>query len=215
MKYQIRSAAAILSIVLLGGCATGRSVLDIPTQTAEKVVASNGKDVYINPAVDKRAFQAKPSSPDIPSLDPNGDQSDKIKARAIGRKRNTYGMALGDILLSENQSIESLTHASIRQAFIENGYRIVDNKSQINSNTYIVDADINKFWSWMNPGFWALTLSTEISTGLTIKSPSGVSKQNVAVKASDNFQTGAEGNWIEVMNKALKAYVEDLKTKVK
>jgi hypothetical protein len=66
----------------------------------------------------------------------------------------------------------------------------------------------------MNPGFWAITLTAEISTGLDIKSPAGVSRQNVSVRASDNFQTGMESNWTAVINKALKAYVDDLKKKL-
>ncbi|WP_366141882.1 hypothetical protein [Propionivibrio sp.] len=88
-----------------------------------------------------------------------------------------------------------LTAASIRQAFVEKGYRIVDSKEKTTDSTYVVDAEINKFWSWMNPGFVAITLSTEISTGLTIKSQDGTERQTVSVKAADNYQTDMEGNW--------------------
>jgi hypothetical protein len=190
-------------------------VLDIPTPVSEKITQANGKDVYINSTSDKRIFESNPASPEIPSLDPSEDQSDAIRTRSIARKRNGFGKALGDILLKEGQSVESLTKASIRQAFIEKGYRVIDTKTQITSDTYIVDAEISKFWSWINPGFFALTLSTEISTPLTVKSPDGVDKKTINVKASDSYQTGAEGNWVEVINKALRAYIDDLKTKLK
>jgi hypothetical protein len=66
----------------------------------------------------------------------------------------------------------------------------------------------------MNPGFAAITLSTEISTNLSIKSPDGTNKQAIAIKASDRYQTGMESNWIEVINKALRAYIDDLKAKL-
>jgi hypothetical protein len=36
----------------------------------------------------------------------------------------------------------------------------------------------------------------------------------VSVKASGNYQTGMEENWIEVINKALRAYVDELKAKL-
>ena len=215
MSSRNRLLAAIFSMLLLGGCATSRSTLDISTPTAGSVAKNNGKDVYINVVKDLRAFEVKPSSPDIPSLDDSEDNSDKIKARAVGRKRNGFGKALGDVVLPEGKSVESLTIASLRTSFSERGYRVVSDKSQVTDGTYIVDADILKFWSWLNPGFWALTLSAEISTAITIKSPLGTERQTVSVKAADSFQTGVEGNWIEVINKALTLYVDDLNRKLK
>lgn len=214
MTLEKYLASALFGLLLLGGCATSRSVLDVPSPGTEKLAPSNGKEVYINSAVDKRIFEIAPSEPSTPSLDPSEDQSDAIKRRSVGRKRNTFGKALGDILLKEGQTVETLTNASIRQALIEKGYRVADSKDKISSNTYIVDADIEKFWSWMNPGFAAITLSTEISTNLSIKSPDGTKKQVIAVKASDHYQTGMESNWIEVINKAIRAFIDDLKAKL-
>ena len=213
LRYQY--AVALLSCAL-GGCATSRSVIDIPTPSISNASQQSvGKDVFINPPKDKRVFEAAPASPSIPSLDSSENSSDSIKARAIARKRNTFGKALGDILLPEGKTVESLTAASIRQAFQEKGYRVLDDKSKVSESTYIVDTELTKFWSWMNPGFWAITLSAEISTVLDIKSPAGTNRQTVSVKASDNFQTAMEGNWTEVINKALKIYVDDLKEKLK
>ncbi len=209
-------SVVILLSCLLSACATSRSVIDLPAPAAPAATTQQaaGRDVYINLPRDKRAFEVAPSSPNIPSLDPSEDSSDKIRARAIGRKRNTFGKALGDILLPEGKTVESLTAGAIRQAFQERGYRVLDDKSKVSDSTYVVDVELTRFWAWMNPGFWAITLSAEISTVLDIKSPSGPSRQTVSVKASDNFQTGMEGNWIEVINKALKAYVDDLQKKL-
>lgn len=214
MRLDIRVTSVLFGLLFLGGCATSRSVLDIPSPSTDKVSQSNGKDVYINSTVDKRIFEVAPSEPSTPSLDPSEDQNDTIKRRSVGRKRNTFGKALGDFLLREGQTVETLTNASIRQAFIEKGYRVVDTKDKIGRNSLIVDADIEKFWSWMNPGFFAITLSTEISTKLSIKSPDGTNELPIAVKASDQYQTGMEANWIEVINKAIRAYVDDLKGKL-
>lgn len=216
MQTPARLALLVTALFLLGGCATSRSVLDIPPTKAEKAAPANGKEVYINTTVDKRLFEANPSSPNIPSLDPSEDANDQIKARSIARKRNTFGKALGDILLKDGQTVQSLTAESMRQAFTEKGYKVIDSREKATSETYIVDADIGKFWSWMNPGFAALTLSTEIDTEVRIKSPiAAEEKLRVAVKASDNYQTGMESNWIEVVSKALRAYIDELKSKLK
>jgi hypothetical protein len=215
MRSSLQFAAIVLSVLWLGGCATSRSVLDIPVPVADKVAPSDGKAVYINSTRDKRVFEANPSSPNIPSLDPGESQGGDVALRAVGRKRNTFGKALGDILLKEGQTVETLTAAAIREAFVEKGYRVIDSKDRAGDGAYVVDAEITKFWSWMNPGFAAIALSTEISTTISIKSPTGTDRQNVSVKASDNYQTGMEDNWIEVMKKALRSYIDDLKNKLK
>jgi uncharacterized lipoprotein YajG len=213
MNKFTRILASLLAVGLLGACATSRSVLDIQAPTGQAATAS-GKQVFINSAVDKRIFQPNASSPDIPSLDPGKNQDDTIKNRAVGRKRNGFGKALGDIVLKEGQSVETLTTNSIRQAFLEKGYTIINNKEQIGKDTYVVDANIEKFWAWMNPGFAAITLSTEIATEINIKAPTDSSKKKIYVKAADGFQLGTESNWMEVINRALRLYVDDLKSKL-
>ena len=214
MNYRTGLPIALLCLLLLGGCATSRSVLDISPPVAKTSAQQNGKEVLIGSVSDRRSFQVNPSSPEIPSLDPAEDQNDQIKLRSIGRKRNTFGKALGDIILKDGQTVESLTAASIRQAFAEKGYKVLDRKEQASSNTLFVDASVDKFWSWMNPGFASIALSTEISTALTLKAPDTSTKKTVSVKTSGNYQTGMEDNWIEVINRALRAYVDELKSKL-
>ena len=155
-----------------------------------------------------------PPNPDIPSLDPSEDQSDSIKSRAIGRKRNGFGKALGDMLLKDGETVESLTEKSIKRAFEEKGYSIIKSKDGITKDTYIVDANIQKFWAWMNPGFWQITLSSEITTDLTIKSPKGLANQQISVKASEGYQIAPESNWIEIIQRSLQLYIDDLKSKI-
>ena len=93
------------------------------------------------------------------------------------------------------------------------GYKIITSEKDITNNTYIVDIEVNKFWSWINFGFWAVTLSTEISTNITLQEPSGFDNKLIYVKASDTFQTGGGSNWIEVMNLGLKLYLDEIKIK--
>jgi hypothetical protein len=211
----VKLAGLVLVASVLGGCATSRSVIDTSiTATTEAPPVANGKEVFINLPKDARLFEAAPHEPNIPSLDPSENSGDLIKARAIGRKRNGFGKALGDILLPEGQTVSTLTMASVKQAFRAKGYRVLDDKEKISSTTYIVDTDLQKFWSWMNPGFWAITLSTEISASISIKRAGDSESKSVAVKASDTFQTGAEGNWSEVVKSAQKLFVNDLKEKL-
>ena len=205
----------VISALLLGGCATSRSIINVPMPASAGLASLNGKDIKINSVTDKRTFEVSPSEPSTPSLDPSEEQGDKIRARAIARKRNTYGRGLGDILLPEGKTVEALIEDALRQGFIESGYRVIGSNEPATANTYIVDAQISKLWSWMNPGFWAITLSSEISTDIDIKHGSTITKQAVAAKASDTFQVATESNWGVMMQRALKAYIDDLKLKLK
>ena len=65
----------------------------------------------------------------------------------------------------------------------------------------------------MNPGFWAITLSTEIATDITVKDRDSWGNQTISVKASDTFQTAAEDNWLSVMKIALKDYLSAAQVK--
>jgi len=218
-KIALRSLITLAfatSALLFTGCATkrGEVALQVPTVKAE-TAPSNGQQIYINSVVDKRVFEVKPPEPNIPSLDPSEAQSDTIKARAVGRKRNGYGMALGDILLNENQSVSSVIKDSLKEALTDKGYSVIEAKEQITPQTYIADVKIIKFWSWMNMGFWALTLSCEIETNVDIKQEGNPQTYSLHVKAADSFQTGMESNYIEVMQKALQQYIAEAKTEIK
>lgn len=218
-KIALRSFITLVfatSALLFTGCATkrGEVALQVPTVKTE-TAPSNGKQIYINSVVDKRVFEVKPPEPNIPSLDPSEAQTDAIKARAVGRKRNTYGMALGDILLNENQSVNSVVKNALIEALIGKGYQIIDNKEQITSQTYIADVKILKFWAWMNPGFFAISLSCEIETNVDIKQEGNPKIYNLHVKAADSYQIGTESNYIEIMQQALQQYVAEAKKEIK
>jgi hypothetical protein len=68
-----------------------------------------------------------------------------------------------------------------------------------------VDVSIRKFWSWMRPGFWALTFNTNIETVLTSSTP-GAAPREMSVSTSDQGQVGTDDAWIRAVQKALSAY---------
>lgn len=215
MKLRLVILIMFLALAFLSGCATSRGEVQLSIPISVDTGLTNGKEIYINSVIDERVFEVKPKEPNIPSLDPDEPQSDSVKLRAIARKRNSFGKGLGDILLKEGQTVESIIYDSLKQAFIENGYIVLENKDQVTDNTYLVDTQIKKFWSWMNPGFWAITLSTEILTDINIKKTSETKNEVINVKISDNFQTGAGSNWISVMQDGLRAYIKEVKSKFK
>lgn len=202
---------AILSL-LLTGCATNRGTISLHVPEPNMSASPNGKTLFINSVTDNRDFQQSPQTPDIPSLGFGGadNAAAALKKRAIARKRNTFGKALGDILLDENQTVESVVKSSLTKSFQELGYEVLDHKEKVKNDTIIVDTSIDKFWSWMNPGFWALTLSSEIETKITLTNYKDTTKE-IYVKSQGNYQVASGSNWIAIMNKALEQYNQKVK----
>lgn len=215
---SIRRIGSMLAMLLLAtvttGCATSRGVIELSAPQTTATAASTGKKVYINSVVDNRKFEVEPSQPSVPSLDPSEEGGREIEKRALARKRNGYGAALGDILLPEGQSVEALVSSTVKQAFTESGYQVVDSADAINGDGYIVDVSINKFWSWMNPGFWAITLSSEINTEIKLNDKDSERKEVVGVNYADDFAAASTDEWTEVMQKALASYLEAAKERL-
>ena len=59
-------------IFILAGCATNRGYLNVEVPKAE-LVKDNGKQIFVRSIEDKRIFEVKPKTPDIPSLGFNKD----------------------------------------------------------------------------------------------------------------------------------------------
>ena len=145
MKH-LKLACLLLATTALFGCATSRSVVDIATPA---VANGNGQKVFIS-VLDERRFELKPQVPEIPSLK-EGEITDKsITERAIARKRNGYGMGLGDVLLPEGTKVSDLIAKSIATAYGQAGYRVVPS-SEKTVDTQAITVHVIEFWSWMSP----------------------------------------------------------------
>ena len=208
LLFRTASFALALTAGLLGGCATSRSELSIATPasaTAPRLANPNAPTAVVRVVKDARMFEQKPSEPSTPSLGFEG--SDKatfeIKQRAVGRKRNSFGMALGDVLLQQGQSVEGLVRDSITEALRESGYNVVAGGA-VTTPSMEISADIKKFWSWVQPGFVAITVKSEIAVDLTVSSKTGVTPVSVSVEDPRQFVT--DSAWLEAIQKALAAF---------
>ena len=190
----------------LGGCATSRSELQLPSAAAASAaVAADAPVAVIRSVKDERTFEQAPDEPSTPSLGFEGatQATAEAKLRAIGRKRNTFGQALGDIFLQEGQTVETVVRDSLTQTLAAAGYN-VRSEAPPGAQALVVDVRIKKFWAWMNPGFWAITLSSEIATDIALSGPPGAT--TVVVKFSDSRQMATESAWLETVDKGLQAW---------
>lgn len=218
MKNSARLYVLLSEVLLLfaAGCATNRGIVSLQQPVPATPSQLIGKEVFIRSVTDNREFQENPSTQDIPSLGFGGSSaaSTDIKKRAIARKRNSYGKALGDILLEEGQTVETVISDALKRSFAGLGYTVLKNEQEVTTDTLVVDSSIQKFWAYMTPG-WAITISCDIATSLQIRPEKTKTKETetITVKSEGRYQTGAEENWMEVFRKAIDKYIEQVKTK--
>ena len=205
----------LLSIVVLvlSGCATSRSTVDIKVSPGTN--PANGKEVKIVQITDGRKFEVAPKTQSIPSLNEEEIKDSKITSRAIGRKRNTYGKAMGDFMLPEQRTVQDLVREAMTKALREKGYSVVEQSSAIDQNGLPLEADIGQLWTYITPGFWSLTL--EFETIVRIKGnvfPTS-NEEQIRGYAQMSVQTGAESNWIETIQNGIDDFIKNLKEKLK
>lgn len=166
MKLRKATIGAALTAVtvLATGCATNRGILDVRVPAVPNPSAS--KVVKIVSVTDNRVFELKPKTASVPSLKDKAINDKSITSRAIARKRNAYGKALGDIVLPEGRTVCDLVKESLTQSLREKGYSVVEPTAPGADKAIPVQAEIQQFWSWFTPGFWALSLEFEAIVNL-------------------------------------------------
>lgn len=206
-----RKSASWLAVCVcasLAGCATTRSEIKLQGPTMSPPAATAVGDdhvVVIKSVTDERVFEQAPSDPSTPSLGFGGSDSAtaQVKSQAIGRKRNSFGKALGDVLLQQGQTVTGVVRENLIAALLQSGYRVVP---QVNAgaDAVVLDVHVKQFWSWFQPGFWAITLHSDIATDLQVEGKDTPIK--IQVHAEDKRQAATEKAWMEIMQQGLERY---------
>src|SRR5271167_3835752 len=114
---KLATLALIVSVVALqAGCVTGQRSFALAIPKADNPAPTRGK-IYIGAVTDDRTFENKSSDPSTPSID--GDvttMSAQQKDRMIGRQRNSFGKAMGDIALPAGESVTERTRLLVEQS---------------------------------------------------------------------------------------------------
>lgn len=193
-------------LILLGGCATSRSYMRLDvSHSSATVTTPTGKAVAIDTVQDARKFEEKPSDPSVPSL--KSGEEYKLDAeqrkRAIARKRNGYGMAMGDILLDGDQTVETLTRGLVADCFARHGFQVIAPGSAAPADALHVNTTIDEFWAWFTPGMWTVDMEAKIHT--VIRTATGV-QLDVRAYGKNSGGSGKEDNWREAFDRTFKDY---------
>jgi uncharacterized lipoprotein YajG len=191
------------AILLQTGCVTGRRSLTPPIPSHTTQVATLGS-VYISTVKDDRQFENKPSDPSIPSIDGDVTKlSAAEKDRMIGRQRNTFGKAMGDISLDENDSVTQRVRMLITEALGRKGYQVTQDPASANT----VAVAINEFWAWGTPGVFALAFEVKIKCTVAVTEPAGSQTLIVKGYGINHGQVAKNENWLEAFDPAFEDFI--------
>lgn len=216
MRAHFASSAFIAAALLLGlsACATSRSVIgiDLPPDPPK----ATGTPIKIAAVTDLRQFSVDPDNPSLPSLGDAAEIIDpKITAQAMGRKRNSYGKALGDLMLPPGQTVTGVVEAATRQALEASGYRVVDSNSPDYARATTIAIKVDQFWAWGQPGFAALTLNFDAKVSLDGTVANANLSEPITIHAETHPQMGTEDNWKEVIQIGIKKLIDAMKDRLK
>jgi hypothetical protein len=136
-----------------------------------------------------------------------------IRSRAIARKRIGYGMALGDILVPEGQTVSTLTETVVARAFRESGFRVVAANDADYASAVPVTVRINKLWAWLEMGF---VLGVSSNYEVVLAGPVAPLQQGLTVNGQIK-QTAlvvTESVWVDIISKSLDDMYTNLKAKL-
>jgi hypothetical protein len=203
----------IFMIVCIGvfcsGCALSRGQIDIPIAKVVNPVSS--VIVKFSEINDRRVFEVNPRKANIPSLKEGAPSDKTIKKRAVARKRNSFGAALGDIILPEGRTVEHVIEEALTKALRESGIRVVSKGEAGYDTARPVQADIMQFWAWFRPGFWAITMEYEARVVLRGNWPIAESDREILSEARLTGQIASSSEWRRLFSKGVDNLIDNVK----
>lgn len=200
-RVTLVSAALLGCLLFTSGCAVGRRTLPLDVPHTTGLGTAKGS-VFIGEVTDARRFENKPQLPSVPSIDGDVTKASKEQlANVIGRQRNTYGAALGDIGLPDNDTVMKRTRLLIEEGFRRKGYAISSDPAAGATATVGID----EFWAWITPGMWSLSFEANITCKLTLTKDGNSKTFTVRGYAINKGQAATNPNW----QKAYQAAFDD------
>jgi len=157
------TVAMVAGTLLLSGCVTGRRSIPLPTPSGAAAATTKG-NIAITQSTDLRKFENNPSSPSIPSVDGDVAKMPKEQLKTmIGRQRNGFGKAMGDIELAAGDNVEMQAKKLVAEGLKRRGY--TSNDSPAINNAQV---KVQEFWAWFTPGFATVTFESQIKVVVTL-----------------------------------------------
>jgi hypothetical protein len=159
-------------------------------------------------------FERAPGKASTPSLKDGQIRNRAITNRAIARKRNSFGKAMGDILLPEGRTVEQLAKEALTSGLRLSGYRVLAEGDSGYDGAAPLEADVQQVWAWFTPGFAAAHLQFDSHIRLT--GPLAPFREGMEFKGYVRLATQAATGraWLNTINKGLANLSKDMKSQL-
>lgn len=206
MKLPLLFLAATATLLLQTGCVVGRRTVALPIPSLGSATATKG-DFYIGEVTDNRRFENKPPAPSTPSIDGDVNSMSALqKSTMIGRQRNTYGKAMGDIALPADDSVSKRARLLLEEGLKLRGYQISADPQAARSATVSID----EFWAWFSPGMWAVSFEAKVHCTIKFKKADGSGEIVVRGYGMNKGQMASDANWQLAYSRAFQDFLEKL-----
>ncbi len=189
-------------LLTVSACATSRSEISM-AQPARLANPDTGTAVAIVRVDDLRHFQISPPEPSTPSLTDDKIGDTAITSRAIARKRNGYGMALGDVLLAKGETVADIVQLAVADGFRKAGYRVISAGEPGYDKAVPVTLRVGEFWSWFTPGLIQVTIANRADITLNGALPALTPDLIIHSEVNDQMMAVYESDWQKITARAL------------
>ena len=208
MKRKLLLLAASLACLLFSGCVIGRRTIDLPVTQLDG--SGTKGSIFVGTVEDARTFQNKPKDASTPSIDGDVNATSKEQlSQMIGRQRNGYGMAMGDIALSAGDSVVKRTRALLEEGLRRHGYTIT---AEASGDAATVKID--EFWAWFTPGMWAVSFEANVACKITLTRGGTATTITVRGYALNKGQVASDANWQLAYSRAFNDFLANLETEL-
>lgn len=199
--------SALLALGVLTGCVTGTRSIS-PTVASVPDAGVDRGAVHIASIQDARRFEDDPRDPSTPSVSEGNvaDLSAHKAATLVGRQRNTWGRAMGDVELSGGATVMDEMRKLLTEGLESRGYTVVDDDAA----PLVLAVDVEEFWAWFTPGMWSVSFESRIAASLN--AVRGAPDQPLRVKGHgiNRGQVASDANWVLAWERGYQSFLEDL-----
>jgi len=123
--------------LILSGSVTGTRNIELALPDYYNNEKSASGTIHIGAIEDKRIFLEDSGEPSTPSVDGDLDSTSKEKLYTlIGRQRNTWGHAMGDVSLPDGGTVQEEIRRLMTRRLESRGYKVVNDSNSSKKDDY-------------------------------------------------------------------------------